>query len=333
MKKLNLITLILITSLMLTSVASAESDYASTPDPSQAAFGARPLGMGGAYVGLADDSNAIFLNPAGLAQLDKWEITSMSTKLLEKVDYRLLGGAMKLGPGTLGLGYIGLSAPAGIPRNEYGTPEGSSAITHDSHLAVVSYGLNMTEIMDSSEDMGEILVGANLKYFMKSFEGIEEAVGTGVNLDLGFMFKPDNGYYTLGLTMQNLLQDGSFTWLSGTQENPESRTRIGGTLKLCGKDSLYSSIGTDLTLIADGDIGLSTLFHIGAEWKPVDFVTLRAGIDQMAISKTEACNNLTAGVGLNLSGFRFDYAYHADENLEVNKTHYFSISYFDIILT
>ena len=31
--------------------------------------------------------------------------------------------------------------------------------------------------MESSEDMGEILVGANLKYYMKSFEGIDGAEG------------------------------------------------------------------------------------------------------------------------------------------------------------
>ena len=35
---------------------------------------ARVQGMGGAYVGLADDYNALFLNPAGLARLKAGEI-------------------------------------------------------------------------------------------------------------------------------------------------------------------------------------------------------------------------------------------------------------------
>ncbi|MBC8234087.1 hypothetical protein H8E77_31455 [bacterium] len=43
--------------------------------------GARPMGMGGAYTGLADDANAPFFNPAGLTQLMKRELTAMYSML------------------------------------------------------------------------------------------------------------------------------------------------------------------------------------------------------------------------------------------------------------
>ena len=43
--------------------------------------GARPLGMGGAYVAAADDVNAILWNAAGLAQLKRQEITAMFSAL------------------------------------------------------------------------------------------------------------------------------------------------------------------------------------------------------------------------------------------------------------
>lgn len=36
-------------------------------------FGARPLGMGNAYTAVADDYNALFYNPAGLARLKDWD--------------------------------------------------------------------------------------------------------------------------------------------------------------------------------------------------------------------------------------------------------------------
>lgn len=36
-------------------------------------FGLRPLGMGNAYVSVADDHNALFYNPAGLARLKSWD--------------------------------------------------------------------------------------------------------------------------------------------------------------------------------------------------------------------------------------------------------------------
>lgn len=35
-------------------------------------YGVRPLGMGNAFVAVADDFNALFYNPAGLARLDDW---------------------------------------------------------------------------------------------------------------------------------------------------------------------------------------------------------------------------------------------------------------------
>lgn len=36
-------------------------------------FGLRPLAMGNAYVAVADDYNALFYNPAGLARLEEWD--------------------------------------------------------------------------------------------------------------------------------------------------------------------------------------------------------------------------------------------------------------------
>ena len=36
-------------------------------------FGLRPLGMGNAYVSIADDFNSLFYNPAGLARLEAWD--------------------------------------------------------------------------------------------------------------------------------------------------------------------------------------------------------------------------------------------------------------------
>ena len=39
--------------------------------------GVRPLGMGGAFVSLADDGSAIYWNPAGISQIKKSEVTAM----------------------------------------------------------------------------------------------------------------------------------------------------------------------------------------------------------------------------------------------------------------
>ena len=107
MKRLILVSLVLV---LMGGIAVAE-EVTSAPDPAGTAYGARPLGMGGAFVSLADDTNAVFMNPAGLSSLGDWSITSMSTQLLQKVDYIMAGGTYRVGPGNLGFGYIGTNAP------------------------------------------------------------------------------------------------------------------------------------------------------------------------------------------------------------------------------
>ncbi len=67
----------LITSMMLilipTSIWAQNTDDAVRITDNMTGFGARALGMGGAYSAVADDYSAIYWNPAGLAQMRKTE--------------------------------------------------------------------------------------------------------------------------------------------------------------------------------------------------------------------------------------------------------------------
>ncbi|WP_141736596.1 hypothetical protein [Oligoflexus tunisiensis] len=55
-------------------------------------FGLRPLGMGNAYVAVADDYNALFYNPAGLARLKEWDGEFLNPRVDLSTN---LGGLMK----------------------------------------------------------------------------------------------------------------------------------------------------------------------------------------------------------------------------------------------
>lgn len=73
--------------------------------PTLAAFvdvglGARPVGLGRAFVGLADDVNAMLYNPAGLANLERMELTSMYARLYPGIE-----------DDKLHLGYVGVVRP------------------------------------------------------------------------------------------------------------------------------------------------------------------------------------------------------------------------------
>lgn len=57
--------------------------------PAGACLGARPYGMGMAFIGVADDANATYWNPAGLVQLEGREITAMrNMNARDRINYQ-----------------------------------------------------------------------------------------------------------------------------------------------------------------------------------------------------------------------------------------------------
>src|ERR1017187_2417019 len=73
--------------------------------------GARPISMGGAFVGAADDVNAVMWNPAGLSRLPSFQITLMHTVYFADMFYSYLAAAYPAGEiGTFGLGIVYVNA-------------------------------------------------------------------------------------------------------------------------------------------------------------------------------------------------------------------------------
>src|SRR6185369_5748341 len=77
-----------------------------TPSPSPAAFqdtgwGARPIGMGGAFTAISDDSNAPLYNPAGLVQVQWNEVSAMYSRLFSGLT--LYSGSAATGGDTVDL--------------------------------------------------------------------------------------------------------------------------------------------------------------------------------------------------------------------------------------
>jgi hypothetical protein len=148
----------------------------------QAAFvdvglGARPVGLGRAFVGLADDPNAMLYNPAGLANLEQMELTSMYARLYPGIedDKLYLGyvGVVKplKGIGTIGLGFINLWADV--------------------------YGENMLYFSLARKIRDNLSLGGNLKLLRWSAEGYtdpetgrsdESLSWSGFSLDMGALY-------------------------------------------------------------------------------------------------------------------------------------------------
>jgi len=322
-----ILILILIMSLSFASVALAQEEdvYGRATDPGYIGVGARPMGMGKAYVALAEDGTSIFTNPAGLAKVDEMLFSSMYSNLMEEVNYMVGSFTYPLGPGTIALGYLG-SSVSGLELyiDEGGFPVSQGKADYNNYVLYLSYGLRLTPITP------DIMLGANIKAFAKEFTGpelVSKANGTGTNLDLGILYQPNN-WLTLGVTQQNLLESSKMEFETEIKEDIPSLTKVGFNMTLCGR---YGYIKSPHKLNIAGDVDFDSkgerenTIHIGAEYWPMEMLAIRAGIDQDPVPQG-VVSNLTAGVGLRVGNIEFDYAYHTYYDIPENATSYFSIS-------
>ncbi|MDD4179798.1 MAG: hypothetical protein PHH14_07150 [Candidatus Margulisbacteria bacterium] len=302
-------------------IVLAASSYAGTTstDLSIAGVGARPLGMGKAFTAVADDSNALFLNAAGLAGQEQWEMTSLNTRLLNNVDYKMVGGVIPTSFGTFGIGYIGVGSPAGYTTQTEmvgGVQQiiPVSEITYRKEAIYLSYGRKLND---------DISLGATLKNQKQNFDGGTSAQAGAYDADLSLLWKINPGL-SLGLSAVNALSYAGeqVNWSTGQQEKNQSSLKLGGAYQPNSR----------LLLALDSEFEPGRmLWHAGAEYRPFDFISVRMGLDQNPLatgSGGAVANSLTAGVGLKFFGVKFDYAYYRDAEIGDNSTHYFSMSVF-----
>jgi len=123
------ITLLL--GLALFSIVSSGEGFTNVAAIFQLGPGARPFGMGGAFLALADDENAAFYNPAGLGWMDRIGVTSFFSRQFGVVSYGALG---------LSLPYFGVSW---LQLDSGWIASGESGFRYVSQAGVVSSGFSI----------------------------------------------------------------------------------------------------------------------------------------------------------------------------------------------
>ncbi len=200
--------------LVLLSVFSFQfSSFAAFQDPG---WGARPVGMGGAYTAISDDSNAPLYNPAGLVQVQWNEVTAMYSRLFSGLT--LYSGSPTTGNDTAHLdqSYVAYTSSAskygawGISWAEFNTTtlyrEDTFALSYANYLG------GLLPVLDN-----QVSLGANLKYLRRSFSldtasSADPVFSSGNSqdafaADLGLLWKPDAGPCQgcrVGLSVKNV---------------------------------------------------------------------------------------------------------------------------------
>jgi hypothetical protein len=299
-------------------------------DPTRVSLGARVLGMGSAFTAVADDATAIFINPAGLARINTWEIASMSGKFINIYDYVQLAALVPTRIGTFGLGYGGSSIEFRVPSYEV-------IIIGDERRfvptgEVVGKYANTAMLLSYAGRVDRLNLGASFKVLSQdlSATGLTGGTASGCELNVGVLY-PVRNDLNFGLSVLNVLPaslGGKIKWSTGQQETFPAILKAGLAYRLPLPQRVTAIVDYD-QYITRSD--LPGFFRCGLEWFPVEYAALRCGLEQNLSANqsgaTRVANDLTYGLGLLLNGFRFDYAYHNYSDLTANATNYFSLSF------
>ena len=321
MKKIALMLII-----VLCAAGAVFADDGVLSDPMSIGVGARALGMGKAYVGLAEEGDAIFMNPAGLARITTPKLSTMYSSLMGDVGYVVIGGAYPYGEkSAIGAGYIGSSVDNIALTDSTGASTGTGR--WGNNVMFLSYGTYLSELPLGLKLDRDVLLGASLKYFSVGGSGnssVEAGTGSGYDLDFGALY-PVNSYVMIGANLQNALPGslGKITHTSGSVDTLQHTLKLGTKVTLMGDPDSALAPSDDRKLYGtfDYDYNFKTqpdVTHMGVEFWPTNNLAIRGGLDG---------SDPTAGIGLRVSGIEFNYAYHPYNGIGEDASHFFSISY------
>ncbi|MFA4844732.1 MAG: hypothetical protein WC632_07295 [Candidatus Margulisiibacteriota bacterium] len=292
----------------------------STDDAMTIGGGARPIGMGRAHTAVAEDADASFINPAGLAGLKGPQAMAMYTNLLQDVYYQEFSGAVPTPYGIFGLGYI----TTGV--NNIVTKDTPVPTDYYDSLLSFSYATPLANFFNYGNN---VFVGANYKLYNRGYTGGHSDLGqaTGFSGDIGVKAVV-NPHLSFGLCRQNFIpvSMGSVIRLSsGAEESLASITKVGAAIKPVPWPKLLIAADADLP----AQTGRPVTEHIGLEWKENQYITFRAGLDQSVDPATASQTswNPSFGASLTYGGMRVDYAYHQYYNDASLATNYVSLFY------
>ena len=189
-----IIRLLVILTLALQSFNYSQNNVATT----SAAFleigpGARSIGMGSAYVSVADDASSIYWNPAGIASLNQTEVQSFYTPWLVETNFYYNSAVSPMGVyGSIGLSFTSITMDEMMVRtvqdpepNEYGQKFDAGNISMG-----IAYAKRLTD---------RFSFGFQTKFIQES---IWQMKAQGYAVDIGTMFVTKSNL-NIGMSISN----------------------------------------------------------------------------------------------------------------------------------
>lgn len=154
--------------------------------------GARLTGIGGAFVGLADDASSLHYNPSGLCDIEKNEFLLMKSEAIQECGYEYLGLTRRIDENKgMGFSILYFHAPT-IERRDYAANLIGSVEYYDL-MAGISYGKRIND---------RFSIGGTIKGIHRKISPTNGYTGA---FDLGALYKFKN--FKVGMAFQNIGPD------------------------------------------------------------------------------------------------------------------------------
>ncbi len=315
----------LIVVLLIVSGAFAASGRLTNVGTTAAPFlevgvGSRAIGMGGAFVAIANDVSALHWNPAGLCRIENSEAVFERVDWLADIRFNFLGATIPFG--SLGSAGFFINTMT-VPKMEVRTvdfPRGTGEEFDAGSIAVgLSYSYGLTD---------RFSIGLTGKFVS---ERIWHEKSSTVAVDIGTLYHTGFGSLRIGAAITNfgpsMQMDGSdlIIYYDADESITGNNDRIMGKLMtdewplplnmqfglaydLIDKSNVRFTVAAD----AFHPINNSESINIGCEFLLLNMLFVRTGYQAIGQKDTE--EGLTLGMGIQYkmfgqSNIKLDYAY------------------------
>lgn len=269
-------------------------------------MGARGIGMGESFIAVVDDAEALYWNPAGLAQFDRTAVFFSHNEWLIDTSLEFAGAVFHAGANSFGASITYLHTEEMVETTEL-QPFGTGRMFGFSDfLFGLSYARRMTN---------QFSFGLTTKFMQ---ETLAEITMRAVLFDLGTYY--DTGWQSIrfAVVVSNFGQDmkpsGDFTFQDFSNESvtvddfqsfaPPIMFRIGVAAEIVETEN--HAITSSVQLNHPNDNAENV--NLGVEYRWQDMIAFRAGYKTAQIEES-----YSLGFGLNvpitMADFRLDYAF------------------------
>ncbi len=291
--------------------------------------GARPLGMGGAYVSLVSDGTAGYWNPGALARISYPQLALMHDERFgDLVNYDYGSVAIPFGPRvSLGISLIRLGVDnvpdtreAWLDLNSNGYFDPGDRLDYDkiTFFNAADWAFYVTYSKMQNEKFS---YGVNLKVISRH---IAEGSAWGIGFDVGAIYSPLPNF-RVGANLQDI-STTLLAWNTGRNELITPTAKVGGSydIEFLKTGRITPAVDFDVrfenrkfaSLAHVGPVSFD--MHAGVEYGFKDLFAVRVGYNDV--------KQLTLGAGIKLPKLNIDYAFAKfDKDDQLGNTHRLSV--------